>query len=105
LDQESATIPEGAQARPVVHRLCQEFELAPLTEAQWGVSRGPLVRRERAAGPVRVLHRHSEGNPLFMLAALDHMTKRALICGENGSSLLHVPLAQIELPCPMICAG
>src|SRR5258705_13969306 len=35
-----------------------------------------------------------------MVAALDHMTKRALISRENGSWHLQVPLAQIDLAVP-----
>ena len=85
----------------LVHRLCHEFALAPLTEAQ--VGEYLAVRSSGASVPQglsALLHRHSEGNPLFMVAALDHMTKRGLICGENGSWQLHVPLAQIDLAVP-----
>jgi predicted ATPase/DNA-binding winged helix-turn-helix (wHTH) protein len=85
----------------LVHRLCHEFALAPLTEAQVGQY---LALRSSGAsvpqGLSALLHRHSEGNPLFMVAALDHMTKRAVICRENGSWQLQVPLAQIDLAVP-----
>jgi predicted ATPase/DNA-binding winged helix-turn-helix (wHTH) protein len=85
----------------LVHRLAHEFALAPLTEAEVGEY---LAARSPGAsvppGLSALLHRHSEGNPLFMVAALDHMTKRALISQENGSWQLHVALAQIDLAVP-----
>jgi predicted ATPase len=86
----------------LVHRLCQEFAMAPLTEAEVGEylavrSSGTSLPQGLSA----LLHRHSEGNPLFMVAALDHMTKRALISREDdGSWQLQVPLAQIDLAVP-----
>jgi predicted ATPase/DNA-binding winged helix-turn-helix (wHTH) protein len=86
----------------LVHRLCHEFALAPLTEAEVGEY---LAVRSSGTGLPQglsaLLHRHSEGNPLFMVAALDHMTKRALISREDdGSWQLQVPLAQIDLAVP-----
>jgi predicted ATPase/DNA-binding winged helix-turn-helix (wHTH) protein len=85
----------------LVHRLCHELALPPLSEADVGQylavhSPGTSL----PPGLSALLHRHSEGNPLFMVAALDHMTKRALICRENGSWQLQVPLAQIDLAVP-----
>jgi predicted ATPase/DNA-binding winged helix-turn-helix (wHTH) protein len=85
----------------LVHRLCREFALPPLTEAEVGEY---LAARSSGTslpqGLSALLHRHSEGNPLFMVAALDHMTKRALISRQNGSWRLQVPLAQIDLAVP-----
>jgi predicted ATPase/DNA-binding winged helix-turn-helix (wHTH) protein len=85
----------------LVHRLCHEFALAPLTEAEVGQY---LALRSSGAsvpqGLSALLHQHSEGNPLFMVAALDHMTKRAVISWENGSWQLQVSLAQIDLAVP-----
>jgi len=90
----------------LVHRLCREFTLAPLTEAEVGEYLGGRSSgTSLPQGLSALLHRHSEGNPLFMVAALDHMTKRALISQENGSWQLQVPLAQIDLAVRMICAG
>ena len=85
----------------LVHRLCREIAPAPLSEAE--VAEYLAARSSVASSPEglsALLHRHSEGNPLFIVAALDHMTKRALISRENGSWQLHVPLAQIDLAVP-----
>ncbi len=85
----------------LVHRLCREIALASLTEAQVGKY---LAAHSTATslpeGLSALLHRHSEGNPLFMVAALDHMTKRALVSRETGSWQIQVPLEQIELEVP-----
>jgi hypothetical protein len=51
-------------------------------------------------GLAALLHRHTEGNPLFMVAALEHMTKRSLLIRANGRWQLQVPLEQIEFEVP-----
>lgn len=102
LDLETREHPlKGLAQDLLVRRLCREFALAPLTEAEveeYLIARscGSSLPRGLSA----LLHRHSEGNPLFMVAALDHMIKRALISQENGTWQLEVPLAQIELAVP-----
>ncbi len=85
----------------LVRRLCHELALAPLTEAEVGeyLAAG-ASGSSLPQGLSALLHRHSDGNPLFMVAALDHMTKRALISRESGSWQLRVPLTQIDLAVP-----
>jgi DNA-binding winged helix-turn-helix (wHTH) protein/tetratricopeptide (TPR) repeat protein len=102
LDLEPRDHPLKALARDLLlHRLCREITPAPLTEVEVAdyltarTSSGSLPE-----GLAALLQRHSEGNPLFMVAALDHMTRRALISRENGSWHLQVPLAQIDLAVP-----
>lgn len=51
-------------------------------------------------GLAALLHRRSEGNPLFMVAALDHMTERCFISGASGSWRLCVPIEEIDLEVP-----
>jgi predicted ATPase/DNA-binding winged helix-turn-helix (wHTH) protein len=85
----------------LVHRLSREIVLSAFTEAEvqaYLASQSPATRVPE--GLSSLLHRHSEGNPLFMVAALEHMTKRGLICRENGGWQLQVPLANIELAVP-----
>jgi hypothetical protein len=36
-------------------------------------------------GLVALLYEHTEGNPLFIVAALDHMTQRGFLSREKGS--------------------
>ena len=85
----------------LVHRLCREIALTAFTAAE---VEAYLASQSSATslpeGLSSLLHRHSEGNPLFMVAALEHMTKRGLISRENGGWQLQVPLVQIELAVP-----
>jgi DNA-binding winged helix-turn-helix (wHTH) protein/tetratricopeptide (TPR) repeat protein len=80
----------------VLHRLCEEIELGPISESDVA----KYLTGDSAVHPPRglaaLLHRHSEGNPLFMVAALDHMTKKSLIFQSEGSWRLRVPLEQID---------
>jgi DNA-binding winged helix-turn-helix (wHTH) protein/tetratricopeptide (TPR) repeat protein len=84
-----------------LHRLCHEFSLDPLDE--------PAVAEYLAAGLsenglpdglAKLVHQHSEGNPLFMVAAVDHMVARRLISKEDGRWKLNVPLQEIGLGVP-----
>jgi predicted ATPase/DNA-binding winged helix-turn-helix (wHTH) protein len=85
----------------LVHRLCRKIDLLPLGEAD---VEGYLGAQSPTSPPPQglsaLVHRHSEGNPLFMVAALEHMAKRRLLTHENGRWQLRVPLEQIELEVP-----
>src|SRR4029077_3389740 len=48
-------------------------------------------------GLARLLHRHSEGNPLFLVAVLDHMTERGFILRDRDRWRLTVALEDIDL--------
>jgi DNA-binding winged helix-turn-helix (wHTH) protein/tetratricopeptide (TPR) repeat protein len=85
----------------LVHRLCHRLSLEPLEEgdiAEYlaGESSETLVPQGLAA----LLQRHSEGNPLFMLAALEHLQQCGFIKNEAGSWTLSVPLDEISLEVP-----
>ena len=58
----------------LVHRLCRKIDLTPLSEAE---VEEYLGARSPAGHPPpglsALVHRHSEGNPLFMVAVLEHM--------------------------------
>ncbi|HEY4368677.1 MAG TPA: AAA family ATPase [Steroidobacteraceae bacterium] len=85
----------------LAHRLCRDIDLTSLSEAEveeYLTAQSPASRPPD--GLSALLHRHSEGNPLFMVAALDHMTKESLLSRENGGWQLRVPLSQIELAVP-----
>jgi predicted ATPase len=51
-------------------------------------------------GLVQLIYRHTEGNPLFMVAALDHMKEQGLIDVEKGSWRVKVPLERVALEVP-----
>jgi len=85
----------------LVHHLCQEIALAPLSEAD--VVEFLAVRSPRGSLPegfAELIHRRSEGNPLFMLADLDRMIEDGQISRERGKLELKVPLEQIDLAVP-----
>ena len=85
----------------LVHQLGFELGVEPLREEDIAAyiaaeSSGTKVPHGLAA----LLHRHSEGNPLFMVAALDHMNQRGFLSRENGNWELNVPIEQIDLEVP-----
>jgi len=84
-----------------VHQLCREIALQPLAEDEieaWlaGEPPDPSVPKDLAA----LLHRHSEGNPLYMVAALEHMTERGLVSREHGRWQTRIPVDEIDLEVP-----
>ena len=85
----------------LVHHLCEEITLSPLAKADVAEylgarSLGGSLRN----GFAELIHGHSEGNPLFMVAALDDMTQRGLISREKGTWHVRVPLEEIVLEVP-----
>jgi DNA-binding winged helix-turn-helix (wHTH) protein/tetratricopeptide (TPR) repeat protein len=85
----------------VVHKLCDEIALEPLGEKQVAAYlAADSSGRDLPSGLAGLVHRHSEGNPLFMVAALDHMIERGTISHEDGKWKLKVPLEKIELDVP-----
>jgi predicted ATPase len=82
-------------------RLCREIALTPLSEVeveQYLAAQSPANRPP--PGLSELVHRHSEGNPLFIVAALEHMAKRSLLTRVDGQWQLHRPLEQIEFEVP-----
>jgi DNA-binding winged helix-turn-helix (wHTH) protein len=85
----------------LVHELCHEIRLHSLGETE--VARYLATDSFDAFLPdglAALVHRHSEGNPLFMVAALDHMIQRGLISREGGRWQLSVPIEEIDLQVP-----
>jgi len=85
----------------LVHHLCQETTLAPLTQADiaaYLTAEAPAGRLPE--GFAELIYRHSEGNPLFMVAALDHMAERGQISRESEMWSIRVPVEEIELEVP-----
>ena len=84
-----------------VRRLCHEIELQPLLESDIAEY---LTAQSQGASPppglARLIYRHSEGNPLFMVAAIQHMTLRGFISMENRTWQLRVPVEEIDLSVP-----
>ena len=51
-------------------------------------------------GLAELIYQHSEGNPLFMVAALAHMIERGLVARERAGWQLRVPLTEVDLSVP-----
>ena len=47
-----------------------------------------------------MIYHHTEGNPLFVVATLDHLTEQGLVFQERGAWKLRVPLEQVALAAP-----
>ena len=85
----------------LIHKLCREIALQPLREsevAEYLAAEAP--EGNLPDGLAALVYLRSEGNPLFMVAALDHMAEEGLISHENRSWQLRVPLNKIgpEVP-------
>ena len=85
----------------LVHQLCGEIALEPLTQTE--VAEYLAIQTPGTPVPEGVaalIYRYSEGNPLFMVAALDHLRSRGLIAVENATWQLAVPIESIYLEAP-----
>jgi predicted ATPase/DNA-binding winged helix-turn-helix (wHTH) protein len=85
----------------LVRRWCREIDLTPLSQADVEeYLDAQLPTSPPPPGLSALVHRYSEGNPLFMVAALEDMAKRNLVIRANGQWQLQVPLEQIVFEVP-----
>ncbi|HEX4029328.1 MAG TPA: AAA family ATPase [Terracidiphilus sp.] len=82
-----------------VRKLCEEIALAPLTRASVNqLVSGELKQDELPEGLSAFVHRHSEGNPLFAIAILEHLIAQGCLgCSQqDGATVweLRTPLDQ-----------
>ncbi len=81
----------------LLHRLCHEVTLERLQEpdvadyiaAEFGPGELP-----KAIAPI--IHRHSDGNPLFMTAMLDHLVQQGVLSQAGGRWTTTVPLEDVD---------
>jgi predicted ATPase len=96
------TLPLDALKRDLVARhLGREIVVPPLTNAEivqyLAEGQSPArVPQELAS----LLHRHTEGNPLFMIAVLEHMLETAMVEHDQGGWRLRRPASEIVLQVP-----
>ena len=85
----------------LVHRLCREVVLGPISEADVAQFVGLGSTGQNPSSELaKLIHRHCGGNPLFMVATLEHMSSRGLVSREAGGWRLTVPPDSIELGVP-----
>jgi predicted ATPase len=94
--------PLKALARDLlIHRLCGEIAPKRLDERE--VAEYLVSESQNSVAPdglARLIYRYTKGNPLFMVAVLEHMQDRGLIAHENGNWKMMVPLNKIDLEPP-----
>jgi predicted ATPase len=104
VDQHHPLRPLGETLR--TGRRSEELVLGPLTrECIATYLRRELAAEKLPAGLASFIHQNSAGNPLFMIAALDHLRTQRVIATRNGEVTLNVPLAEIELGVPDSLSG
>jgi DNA-binding winged helix-turn-helix (wHTH) protein len=97
-----STFPLDALKRDLVARhLGREIVLPPLTDAEIAQyladGQSPATMPEELAS---LLHRHTEGNPLFMIAVLEHMLEAWMVEHDQGGWRLRCPASEIVLQVP-----
>jgi DNA-binding winged helix-turn-helix (wHTH) protein/tetratricopeptide (TPR) repeat protein len=85
----------------LVHQLCHEMALEPLSEAEVAAYLAQVASGARLPeGLAGLLYRHSEGNPLFMRVVLDHLTQQGILVRAPDRWQLQVPLTGLVLEVP-----
>ena len=92
---------KGLRQDLVMHKLCSEVALERLTVQDVALFlAGEFSGSGFPAGLAELVHRHSEGNPLFMTAIVSDLVKSGLLAEQGGAWKLTAPLEQIvpEVP-------
>ncbi len=85
----------------LVHRLCREITLERLNESeveQYLAGKFPGSGLSKLLAPL--VHRRSDGNPLFMVAVADQLTEKGLVREENGRWLATARMDRLEPDVP-----
>ncbi len=83
------------------HRLCDEIGLTGLTEGDIVEYLGQVATDNGLRQPLaNLLFRRTEGNPLFMVAALEHSVERGLLEDRDGRLRLGQPVDKLALDIP-----
>jgi tetratricopeptide (TPR) repeat protein len=83
-----------------VHQLCHDLVVEPLSEADIAAYLAAVAGAPLPEGLAALLSRHSEGNPLFMRAVLDHLTQQGFLAREPDGWQLRVPIAAMAVGVP-----
>src|SRR5215510_4239770 len=81
----------------LLHHLSHELSLERLAEAdvaEYLASEFP--DGDLPAGLAHIIHRHSDGNPLFMTAMVDHLAKQNVFSQIDGRWIMTTPLEQVD---------
>jgi DNA-binding winged helix-turn-helix (wHTH) protein len=84
-----------------VRRQCVEIPLCDLREGDvWHYLCARFPGNEFPAALATVIHRHTDGNPLFMIGVVDRLLARGDMLETEAGSVLRVPLETITLGVP-----
>src|SRR5215468_4198321 len=84
-----------------VHQLCHELAVEPLSAADIAAYLAAVAAgAPLPAGLAALLSRHSEGNPLFMRALLEHLTQQGVLAREADGWVFRGPSAAHALGVP-----
>jgi tetratricopeptide (TPR) repeat protein len=92
---------KGVKQELQAQRQCEELPLAYLSEeavGQYLAARYP--QRQFPAELTALLHERTEGNPFFLVNAVDYLQAEGLIVELDGEWLLTVALAELEVGVP-----
>jgi predicted ATPase len=79
-----------------VHHLCEEIALTRLEEAEIAQYLATEFAGKLPAQLSKLIHKHSGGNALFMVALVQDMVKKGLIVQDTEGPRLAAPLAEID---------
>jgi len=81
----------------VSHGLCRELKLEALQPADVsGYLAEEFGDHSLPADFAAMIHRHSDGNPLFMTAVLDHLIRSGVLSRDDGGWQLTAPVDRID---------
>jgi len=85
----------------LVHHLCREIALPPLEEDEVAeYLAGELGGAAVPDGLAGLIYGRSEGNPLFMVAILQHLREQRLLAEQTGEVRLTRPLEEVAFGAP-----
>jgi predicted ATPase/DNA-binding winged helix-turn-helix (wHTH) protein len=92
---------KGLKQDLVTRKLAAEMALRPLAKAAVAEYLARELRQPKPpSGLTSFLHQHSEGNPLFMIAILEHLVAANHLRREDDLWQLASPLAEIDMGVP-----
>jgi DNA-binding winged helix-turn-helix (wHTH) protein/tetratricopeptide (TPR) repeat protein len=81
----------------LLHRLSHELELERLRESDVeDYVAAEFAPGDLPAGLASLIYRHSDGNPLFMTAMLDHLAQQGVLTEAGGRWKMTVPVEQVD---------
>ena len=102
----TAESPRQLKQDLLTRKLATRIDLGPLDkEAAGKCVKRALGSENLPKGLTSFLHQHSEGNPLFLESALEHLQQQKLLSTDCGELRLTVPLAELRLGVPDGIAG